>query len=91
MTHVSPTPETDDAAIPEIAQIARKLIPPILQPVKYKKSRRLLTLHVIPTQTDYQSMGKRWHKHQNMTITKYAHIRTEMWLELQLKSAVLAE
>ena len=52
MTHVSPTPETNDAAIPETAQKNEK--------------------------TNYQFMGKRWHKYQIMTITKSAHIRTEM-------------
>ena len=53
MTHVSPTPETNDAAIPE--KTAQK-----------------------NENTNYQFMGKRWHKYQNMTITKSAHIRTEM-------------
>ena len=65
--------------------------PTLLLPVKCKDSQRLSTLHVEPTQIDYRSMGKKWHKYQITTITKYTHMCTEIWFELQLKSAVLAE
>ena len=44
-----------------------------------------------PPRQTLDPWAKLLHYYPVMTIIKSAHIRTEMWLELQLKSAVLAE
>ena len=97
MTHVPPAPETDDAAVPETfitnhkKTITHPRISTLLLLVTCQASRRRLTLHVVPTPTTLDPWAKLLHYYPVMTIIKSTHIRTEMWLELQLKSAVLAE
>ena len=57
MTHVSPAPETDDAANTENITNHMKTnthprISTLLLPVTCKASRRRMPLHVVPTPTD---------------------------------------
>ena len=96
MTHASPTPETDDAAIPETSQITWKQIPKHEFPPYSSLSHARLPDEVwlymwYPPRQNLDPWAELLHYYPVMTITKSAHIRTAMWLELQLKSAVLAE